>query len=130
MTGSTRHPSPWMPLDTHFEGEGPVVCFEREPHCIISSRRLDDEIEPLIGQFITNIGFHIDALWRAMDQDNLTALRNTCRLLRGAGRSYGYESITQTAAAALDALATPRPDPAAVEQSITTLIAILTRIRR
>ncbi len=129
MTASALQPHCRMRLTSTAYDDGAVACPEQESYCILSSRRLDDEIDPLIGQFVTNVAFHIDALRRAMDRYDCPALRDTCRLLRGAGRSYGYESITQAAAAALEPLACPHPEPEAVEEAITALTTLLQRIR-
>jgi len=96
---------------------------------ILSTRGCERDFQPLIGEFVSNLSEYVTALHKALDQADYATVIDICRLLKGAGGSYGYARVTQAATSALEPLAAREPEARAVREAVQELIDIISRVR-
>ena len=102
---------------------------------IYSSSANDEELKPLLAEFIRGINGYITQLRDANAHKDFRVLQAVARALKGAGTGYGFPPITAAATDLLDQLthdhaqdqAHDQADP--VRKQVNELVAILNRVR-
>ena len=69
----------------------------------------DPLMQPLIVEFVRNLGQHVRDIRKAVAADNAAGLQRICHQLKGSGKSYGFGPITTHAQAAEEKLKARRP---------------------
>ena len=76
---------------------------DRPIHSSLSS---DPDMIQLLEEFVAHLGTRVDALRRALAEDNLDQMIRLAHQLRGASGGYGFDVIGEAAAALEDSLKT------------------------
>jgi HPt (histidine-containing phosphotransfer) domain-containing protein len=83
---------------------------EMEPVTIRSTLPGDDqEIRPFMSEFLDRLPVQVNAIRRSLDDNNLKQLGCDAHHLTGSGGMYGFDSISQCAAAVESAIANRAP---------------------
>lgn len=89
----------------------------------------DIEMRPLIKEFVENLEDFAVQLDHAMRTEDLTFAHQLCRQLKGAGGSYGFDSITLSALMATSLFQDSNPKVDAIRRSVDELIAVIRSAR-
>ncbi|MEM6459937.1 MAG: response regulator [Planctomycetota bacterium] len=96
---------------------------------VYSSLSDDEEMAPLIEEFVNGLGPISMRLRRANSDGEHETLTTLCQNLKGGGAGYGFEAITTMARYAIDALEADQKDAEAVRKSVNDLVGVLRRAR-
>ncbi len=94
---------------------------------IASSFARDTEWWPVLRKFVAALGSHADALAQAVQAGDVAQLQALCHQIKGAGGSYGFPMLSETAGRVMDALMDSTQEVAATMQSVNGLIEMLRR---
>lgn len=100
---------------------------DQEP--IFSTVNGDEEMKPLLTEFVRGLGGYIHKLKDANAQNDLATLESIIHVLKGAGSGYGYDPITEQAGEAIKTLEQDEQDLDKVKQQVNALIRVLNRVK-
>ena len=96
---------------------------------VYSSMAEDEEMLPLIEEFVNSLGPLSMRLRRANADADLKTIGAICQNLKGAGAGYGFDAITTMARFAVDSLDSAEQDAETVRKSVNDLVQTLRRTR-
>lgn len=96
---------------------------------IFSTSAADEDMRPLLAEFIRGLGGYITQLRDANAKKDLDTIKSITRTLKGAGAGYGLAPISETAASLADLFNTETPDPADIKAQVNDLVQVLNRVR-
>ncbi|MEL7087330.1 MAG: response regulator [Planctomycetota bacterium] len=96
---------------------------------VYSSMNDDDEMLPLIEEFVTSLGPLTMRLRRANADNDLDLINQICQNLKGAGAGYGFDGITTMARYAVESVENAEHDIESVRKTVNDLVGILRRAR-
>ena len=96
---------------------------------LYSSMADEEEMLPLIEEFVTALAPLSMRLRRANADHDLNTLTSLCQKLKGAGSGYGFDAITTMARYAVESIDTAEKDAEGLRKSVNELIAVLRRAR-
>lgn len=86
----------------------------------------DSDWNELIQEFVNEMPLRIESLLQAFDAADWDTLRRLAHQLKGAGGSYGFDPVTQSAARLEQALLNSQPE---AETELRELIDVCRRLR-
>lgn len=89
----------------------------------------NESMKPLLREFVGGIDKTVDQLTRAQAAEDIEALTNICRKLKGSGSGYGFPQITQLSLLVLDQLDMEQHDIDQLRASVEELTTILKRVK-
>lgn len=96
---------------------------------IFSTVRDDEEMAPLLTEFVRGLGGYITKLRDANAKDDLQALEGMTHILKGAGSGYGFDAITEQAGEVLKVVEDEARDIERIKQQVNALIRVLHRVK-
>ena len=96
---------------------------------VYSSMAEDEDMLPLIEEFVTSLAPLALRLRRANADQDLDTIAQLCQNLKGAGSGYGFAAITDTARYAVESLGRAEQDVDGVRKSVNELVQVLRRAR-
>lgn len=96
---------------------------------IYSSMADEEDMLPLIEEFVANLAPLSNKLRRANADSDMKLLVNICQSLKGAGDGYGFEAVTSTARYALDMMDSAQKDTDTIRKAVNELVQTLRRIK-
>lgn len=96
---------------------------------IFSSMNKDDEMLPLIEEFVNTLGPLTMRLRRANADNDLSLISSICQNLKGAGAGYGFDGITTLARYAIESLGNAENDAESVRKTVNDLVGMLRKAR-
>ena len=96
---------------------------------IFSSVKGDEEMAPLLSEFVRGLGGYIAKLRDANAKDDLDAVENMTHVLKGAGSGYGFDAITEQAGEVLKIVAEETRDMEKIKKQVSALIRVLNRVK-
>ncbi|MEM9415853.1 MAG: response regulator [Planctomycetota bacterium] len=96
---------------------------------IFSTVRDDEEMAPLLTEFVRGLSGYITKLRDANAKDDLDAVEGMTHILKGAGSGYGFDAITEQAGEVLKVVEDEARDMDKVRQQINALIRVLHRVK-
>ncbi len=114
-------------VETAHQLMGMSVDRVKEP--IYSACNNDPEMRPLLTEFTRGLGAHMDRLREANARHDYETLDAIAWMLKGAGKGYGFDEITDKAAAVLYELNEGAADMERIRQSANELLSVLNRVK-
>ena len=96
---------------------------------IYSSISDDEDMLPLMTEFVRGLGGYINKLRNANAHDDREGIESLTHILKGAGSGYGFESITQEAGEVIKALEAETAEVDELKQSVNSLVRVLNRVK-
>lgn len=100
-----------------------------EADAVYSSMAEDQEMAPLIEEFVNTLGPLTLRLRRANADADLRTINSVCQNLKGAGAGYGFDAITTMARYAVESLEVTEQDAELTRKAVNDLVQILRRAR-
>jgi len=100
-----------------------------ESDAVYSTMADDEEMIPLIEEFVASLGPLSMRLRRANADADTNTINHLCQNLKGAGAGYGFEAITTMARYAVESLEAAEQDADALRKSVNDLVQTLRRAR-
>lgn len=100
-----------------------------EADAVYSSMGEDQEMLPLIDEFVNTLGPLSMRLRRANADADLKTIGLVCQNLKGAGAGYGFDAITTMARYAVESLEATEKDAEAIRKTVNDLVQTLRRTR-
>ncbi len=89
----------------------------------------DEEMKPLLTEFVRGLGGYIHKLKTANAHNDLETLEGILHVLKGAGSGYGYDAITEQAGATIKSLRSEDDGLEKAKQQVNALIRVLNRVK-
>ena len=102
---------------------------ETDQQPIFSTVSDDEEMQPLLTEFVRGLGGYIHKLKDANAQNDQDAVEALTHVLKGAGSGYGFDPITDQAGEVIKALDEQTDDLDSVKQQVNALIRVLNRVK-
>lgn len=102
---------------------------EADQQPIYSTISDDEEMKPLLTEFVRGLGGYIHKLKNANAHSDLQTLEGIIHVLKGAGSGYGYDAITEQAGTTLKALHSEDDNLEKAKQQVNALIRVLNRVK-
>ena len=96
---------------------------------VFSTMSEDEEMLPLIEEFVNSLAPLTMRLRRANADNDLEVINQICQNLKGAGAGYGFEGITTMARFAVESLENAEQDAEGVRKTVNDLVGMLRRTR-
>jgi len=96
---------------------------------IFSSISDDEDMLPLMTEFVRGLGGYINKLRNANARDDREGIASLTHILKGSGSGYGFESITQEAGEVIKALEADTAEVDQLKQSVNSLVRVLNRVK-
>ncbi|XAL97927.1 response regulator [Phycisphaeraceae bacterium D3-23] len=96
---------------------------------IFSTVKDDEEMAPLLTEFVRGLSGYITKLRDANAKDDLDAVEGMTHILKGAGSGYGFDPITEQAGEVLKVVENERRDMEKIKQQVNALIRVLHRVK-
>lgn len=100
-----------------------------EADAVFSTMSDDEEMAPLIEEFVNTLGPLTLRLRRANADADLQTINAVCQNLKGAGSGYGFDAITTMARYAVESLEATEQDAEAIRKAVNDLVQMLRRAR-
>jgi signal transduction histidine kinase/CheY-like chemotaxis protein/HPt (histidine-containing phosphotransfer) domain-containing protein len=94
---------------------------------LVSTLGGDDDMREIVEQFVTGLANRASAIARAAEESDLEALGRQAHQLKGAAGAYGFQTITEAAAAVEDAIR--QGDAREVRGRVEALVSLCARAR-
>lgn len=100
---------------------------DRQP--IFSTVSGDDDMVPLLTEFVRGLGGYVSKLRDANAQGDLDAVESMTHVLKGAGSGYGFAPITEQAGEVIKVFEEEQQDLDKIKQQVNALIRVLNRVK-